>query len=99
MPGDSEKNHRGEGKKNCQLKDLIEPGVEKTLDLVHIIIQHRHRFTHPVIFKEFYFTGLDVIVGILSQGMLNMLGEVHETMLIGPLKKTFETKNDHSQNS
>mgnify|MGYP004124262525 CR=1 FL=1 len=41
---------------------------------------------------------LEVVIGLDTQLVLNLLGEAHKAILIAPLKKTFHTKDDNSNN-
>jgi len=79
------------------LQDFVKADVKETLNLVHIIVQHRHRLPHSVVLEKLNLTRLQVIIGVCTQLMLYTLGKIHESVLISPLEKTFEEKNYYTQ--
>jgi hypothetical protein len=52
-----------------------------------------------MVLEKLNLTCLEVIVCVCTQMMLNTLGEIHESILICPLKKTFKNEDYYSQDS
>ena len=97
FPRNPEHHASGKNEQHRELEQFVEADVEKTLDLVDVVVEHRHRLAHAVILEKLDLPRLQVVVGVRAKLVLHTLGKRHEPILKGPLEEAFKTEDHHAQ--
>ena len=73
---DDQKHGPDDGDRGDQLNDVVGAFVQKALELVDVIVEHRHQPARAAIFEVGHLHVLHVIVGVQTQVMLHGLGQI-----------------------
>ena len=89
-------NHRNGGD---QLQDLIGTTVEKTLELIDVVVENGEQATTTVVLKKRQLKLLQMVVGLEAQAVLGALSQVAPKNVVQILKDRLRSPNQKRKES